>query len=148
MLQIIVEPQLALEIVFILRGEIVGQEATALAIAWERSKGDRAHKTCIIDVSEVTTMDKDGGAVIRRLASEGARFRARGPITSQVIEAVCKEQKSAFQNGRREFTSMVFCGLMLILTFAGPQSHPVLEGSSHSSVKRAALQTESFLGAQ
>jgi ABC-type transporter Mla MlaB component len=108
MLQVDIEERAGTELIFTLKGEISGVDADELISRWEESP--RVGRVCIVDVSEVWEMDQAGKVAICRLARDGARFRASGPMIDCVIDLVCKTNTEALQSGRREFRSIVFNG--------------------------------------
>jgi hypothetical protein len=109
MLQIEIEERDGIEPAFALRGEIVSSCAGELIDRWNEYKLLRDGRACIVDVSLVGVIDQDGELAIRRLASDGARFLANGPMMDRVIQLVCDERKHARREGRREFRSIIFC---------------------------------------
>jgi len=108
MLQIDIEERAGTELIFTLKGEIAGVDADELIARWNESL--RVGRVCIVDVSAVWSMDEAGKVAICRLARDGARFRATGPMIDCVIDLVCKTNTEVLQSGRREFSSIVFNG--------------------------------------
>ncbi len=109
MLQIEIEGQNPAEQLFTVSGELVGDGAKALIQFWNQHKVIGEGRVNIMDVSGITSIDLAGESVIRQLAAEGARFHVGGPMIGNVIDQVCKEKLQALKNGRRKFTSIVFC---------------------------------------
>jgi hypothetical protein len=111
MLQISLEEFLPSTLVLALQGELSGPCAFELEIAWSYLETSHRGKACVLDLSKVDAIDCEGEEVVRRLARAGARIRAGGTTTSQIIQIVCSEQKRAIRAGQGMFTCIVSCAL-------------------------------------
>lgn len=109
MLQIDIEQRDGKELIFILCGDASRDWVSELMSRWNEYKLLRNEKGCIVDVSKLDTIDESGEFAIRRMARDGARFRASGPMMGCIIDQVCKASVEMLQEGHREFRSMVFC---------------------------------------
>lgn len=109
MLQIDIEERDRTEQVIILCGEINRECVDELMSRWNDYKLLRKESDRIVDISRLNTMDSSGEFAIRRIARDGARFRANGPMMGRIIDLVCKANIEMLQEGHREFRSMVFC---------------------------------------
>lgn len=110
MLQINIEERDGTDQVFSLCGELVGSCQSRLIDRWNEYKALRKGVARIVDISEVTTIDQSGERVIRSIACDGARFRAKGPMMGRIIDLVCQVNLEMLREGHREFRSTVFCG--------------------------------------
>ena len=57
-------------------GKLSGPWVAELQIAWERCRSE--HRSDVIDLSDVTSIDEHGESLLRRMKQDGARFVARG----------------------------------------------------------------------
>lgn len=98
-----------------LQGQLAGEEAAELNANWEKSQDERRGRKCVVDLSDVTFIDKDGEEVLRTMMKEGAQFIACGVCTRHVLETLdrgiharrhktavrgCIEWGAGGQNGR------------------------------------------------
>jgi ABC-type transporter Mla MlaB component len=68
-----------------LQGQLVGQWATELSAAWrKRHAGDS--KRCIIDLIEVTSIDRNGEAVLAEIMNQGAEFISGDVYTEYLLQ--------------------------------------------------------------
>jgi hypothetical protein len=108
MLQIVFEEHTGSDLIFALRGEVVGARARELIVRWGEYKLLRGGRTLFVDASGVTTIDRPSEAAIRYLAADGARFFVNGSTTRTIIDLVCKANLEAFRIGRRDFKAIIF----------------------------------------
>ncbi len=108
MLQIEIQEQDGEEQEFILRGEICSCSVPKLMECWSEYRMLRAGKYCIVNLAKVSLIDCAGERAIRRIAQDGARFLAHGPLMERIIDLVCKVNVDALRDGQREFRSMVY----------------------------------------
>jgi hypothetical protein len=87
-------------------GDLVGERAASLAEVWPRWSSTLGER-CIVDVSGICIIDACGRLALRRIAEYGVRFKANGPITVEIINLICEEQRRAIQL-RQQFRTIVF----------------------------------------
>jgi hypothetical protein len=109
MLRISLEESRSATWVLALHGELSGPCAFELEAAWRNLETSHRGKAHVLDLSKVDALDCEGEEVVRRLARTGARIRAGGTTTSQIIQIVCSEQKRAIGAGQRMFTTILSC---------------------------------------
>jgi len=52
---------------------------------WKKSHRTDVRRDCIVDLNEVTFIDKCGEQLLRLLAKEGAKFTSSGTITNTLL---------------------------------------------------------------
>jgi hypothetical protein len=72
---------------WVVQGRLVGPWVSELRATWRRW-GSRDKRTCIIDLNDVTFIDKGGERLLRALAKKGAQLVARGVYIEHVLEEV------------------------------------------------------------
>jgi anti-anti-sigma regulatory factor len=74
-----------------LRGRLVGQWAAELKSTWreERHAGDT--RRCIVDLIQVTLIDRNGEAVLAEIMSQGAEFIASDVYTKHLLRNLRSE---------------------------------------------------------
>lgn len=73
---------------FILQGRLVGAWVEELSTAWKRAQQDQDGRACVIDMNDVTFIDKSGEKLLRALWENGAQFVATGVYTRHLLEEV------------------------------------------------------------
>jgi hypothetical protein len=72
----------------IVEGLLVGPWVKELRTAWKRSNRSHNGRTCIVDLREVTLIDKSGQRVLRAMWKDGAQLVASGVYTKGVLAEV------------------------------------------------------------
>lgn len=94
---------------WILEGRLTLPWVRAFRATWKQNHRNDPTRTCIVNLNEVTFIDKGGERLLRRLAREGAHFTANGIYTKHVIEHL---------NSRRKYTLFsTFLAGLLSVTF-------------------------------
>ena len=98
---------------WILHGRLVGPWVHELRTCWKVNHRTDAGRTCIVDLNEVTFIDKSGERFLRMLARDGAQFTASGIYTKHVIEHLIDRRK-------RRLSNQLGCviGLVLVATLS------------------------------
>jgi RND family efflux transporter MFP subunit len=78
--------QTAAEEKWILHGRLSGSWADELSACWKVNHRTDAGHPCIVDLNQVTFIDKRGERLLRLLAKDGAQFTGSGTYIKQVIE--------------------------------------------------------------
>jgi ABC-type transporter Mla MlaB component len=73
---------------FVVQGHLVGPWVRELRTAWKRSNQSHNGRTCIVDLSDVTLIDKSGQRLLRALWREGVQLVAKGVYTKGVLAEV------------------------------------------------------------
>jgi len=95
----------------ILHGRLVVPSVRELRRTLKKNHRNDRRSACIVDLNEVTFIDKSGMRLLRALAREGAQFTASRIYTKHLIEQLNTKRKS----GRSSLFSSVFAGLIPIL---------------------------------
>lgn len=69
-----------------LDGRLVGPWVGELRACWKKTHRNHSGQTCIVDLNEVTFIDKGGERLLRRMAKQGARFVASGLYVKHVLD--------------------------------------------------------------
>jgi len=75
---------------------------------WKKSHRTDVRRDCIVDLNEVTFIDKCGERLLRLLAKEGAKFTASGMYTKHILEHL---------NFRRKRKNWNLLGFLMVLVF-------------------------------
>jgi ABC-type transporter Mla MlaB component len=69
-----------------LEGRLVGPWVGELRTSWKNRHRAQNGRTCTVDLSEVTCIDKSGVRLLHTMIKEGTRFIATGIYTKHVLE--------------------------------------------------------------
>ena len=78
----------AMERRWIVQGRLVGPWVTELSTTWKRAHRGEDKRACIIDLNDVTSIDKSGERLLRAMCKKGAQLIARGLYVKHVLEQV------------------------------------------------------------
>jgi ABC-type transporter Mla MlaB component len=74
---------------WVLRGRLTGCSVEELTANWRTNRRDRPRaQSCIVDLNEITSIDKDGEQVLLMMIRDGARFVAAGLYTKHLLESL------------------------------------------------------------
>jgi outer membrane protein TolC len=96
---------------WILHGRLAAPWIGEFRAAWKKHHQNDGQRACLVDLDDVTFIDKSGMRLLRMLARAGARFTASGIYTKHVIEQLNVRRKSGLSNR----LSALFAGLIPIL---------------------------------
>src|SRR5580700_2912419 len=104
-----------------LHGRLSGPWVDELRACWKVNHSTDAGRACIVDLNEVTFIDKSGEQLLRMLAKEEAQFTASGTYIKHVIESLSARSNRSISN---------LFGLLIVLVFlaamaAGCERHVV-----------------------
>jgi anti-anti-sigma regulatory factor len=71
---------------WILQGRLVGPWVSELRTTWKRAHRSQDKRACIIDLNDVTFIDKSGERLLRAISKKGAQLIATGMYTKHVLE--------------------------------------------------------------
>ena len=74
-----------------LQGQLVGQWAVELQSTWREARHAGDTRRCIIELSEVTSIDRNGEAVLAEIMSQGAEFIASDVYTKHLLQNLRSE---------------------------------------------------------
>src|SRR6266849_2544731 len=73
---------------WIVQGRLVGPWVSELRTTWKRAHKSQDKRACIIDLNDVTFIDKSGERLLRAMCKKGAQLIARGLYVKHVLEQV------------------------------------------------------------
>jgi RND family efflux transporter MFP subunit len=94
-----------------LHGRLAGLWVHELRTCWRVNHSTDAGPACIVDLNEVTFIDKSGERLLRMLARDGAQFTTSGIYTKHVIEHLNVRR-------RRRLSNQLGCVLVVVLAAA------------------------------
>ena len=78
---------------WILHGQLTAQWVRELRAYWKKNHRKDKQQTCIVDLNEVTFIDKSGERLLRALLREGAQCVATGVYIKQVLDKLATKSK-------------------------------------------------------
>jgi hypothetical protein len=94
-----------------LQGRMVGPWVAELRSSWKRASRQRENRKCVVDLSEVTLIDKHGERMLRMMADAGVQFVACGVYTKHVVENLKTQGKRRCCN----FIAWLFALVWLVI---------------------------------
>ena len=98
---------------WIVQGRLVGPWVSELRTTWKRAHKNQDNRTCIIDLNDVTFIDKSGERLLRAMSKKGAQLIAKGLYVRHVLEQL--------KNGGRRGVVM-----LMVCLFAGLQTNAIV----------------------
>ena len=74
---------------WILQGRLVGLWVSELRRCWKKTHRTGVDLKCIVDLNEVTFIDKQGENLLRAMSKQGAQFIATGIYIKHVLQQRC-----------------------------------------------------------
>jgi anti-anti-sigma regulatory factor len=74
---------------WILHGRLVGDWVDELRRSWKKKPRRQIAPPCVIDLNDVTFIDKKGERLLRAMAKKGAHFIATGIYIKYVLQERC-----------------------------------------------------------
>ncbi len=71
---------------WILQGRLIAPWVNELKASWKRAHRTAHGRTCIVNLDEVTFIDKSGERMLRSMSNEGAQFVARDVYVKDVLD--------------------------------------------------------------
>jgi anti-anti-sigma regulatory factor len=78
---------------WILQGRLVGPWVNELRTTWKRAHRSQDTRACIIDLNDVTFIDKSGERLLRAMSKKGAQLIAGGMYVKHVLQQL-QERRS------------------------------------------------------
>ena len=85
-----------------LQGQLVGQWAAELKSTWRETHHPADTRRCIVDLIEVTSIDRDGEAVLAEIMSQGVEFIASDVYTKHLLRNMRSELKRSRMKGKQD----------------------------------------------
>ena len=77
---------------WVLQGRLTGCSVEELITNWRINRSGRSPaEGCIVDLNEITAIDKDGEQVLLMMIRDGAKFVATGVYTKHLLESLSAE---------------------------------------------------------
>jgi hypothetical protein len=74
---------------WILQGRLVGLWVTELRKCWKKTHRSDKNLKCIVDLNDVTCVDKKGERLLRAMSKEGVQFIAGGIYMKHLLQEMC-----------------------------------------------------------
>ncbi len=80
---------------WVLQGRLTGGSVEELTANWRANRRDRPPtEICIVDLNEITSIDKDGEQVLLMMMRDGAKFLATGLYTKHLLKSLSADVES------------------------------------------------------
>jgi predicted nucleic acid-binding Zn ribbon protein len=79
---------------WILHGRLTEPWVHEFKACWKKNHRRDVARACIVDLNEVTFIDKCGERVLRMLARRGAQFTASGMYTKHILEQITARRRT------------------------------------------------------
>ena len=73
---------------WILHGRLTGPWVHEFRASWKKNHRTDVERACVVDLNEVTFIDKSGERLLYMLARRGAQFTACGIYTKHILEQI------------------------------------------------------------
>ena len=73
---------------WVLHGRLTDPWVRVFRACWRKSHRSDVERACVVDLNEVTFIDKCGERLLRMLARRGAQFTATGIYTKHILEQI------------------------------------------------------------
>ena len=83
-----------------LQGQLVGQWAVELQSTWRDARQAGDGRKCVVELGEVTSIDRTGEAVLAEIMSQGAEFIAGDVYTEHLLRNLRNELKRSRMKGK------------------------------------------------
>jgi ABC-type transporter Mla MlaB component len=85
-----------------LQGQLVSQWAAELLSTWREGRHEGDMRRCIVELIDVTFIDRSGEAVLAEIMSQGAEFLARDVYTKHLLRGLRSELQRSRKEGEKE----------------------------------------------
>ena len=85
-----------------LQGKLVGQWAAELKSTWREARHAGDTRRCIVELIEVTSIDRNGEAVLAEIMSQGAEFIASDVYTKHLLRSLRSKLKRSRMKGKQD----------------------------------------------
>ena len=75
---------------WILQGSLVGLWVSELRRSWKKAHRADDNRKCVVDLNEVTFIDKRGETLLRTISKQGVQFIAAGIYIKHVLQQKCE----------------------------------------------------------
>jgi hypothetical protein len=85
-----------------LQGHLAGQWAAELKSAWREARHVGDARRCIVELTEVTSIDRNGEAVLAEMMSQGVEFIASDVYTKHLLRNLRSELKRSHMKEKQD----------------------------------------------
>ena len=85
-----------------LQGQLVGPWAAELKSRWREAREAGDTRRCIVELTEVTSIDRNGEAVLAEIMSQGVEFIASDVYTKHLLRKLRSELKRSRMKGKQD----------------------------------------------
>ncbi len=78
-----------------LQGQLVGQCAAELRSSWRKAQVEGDSRKCIVELTEVTAIDRNGEEALSEIMSHGAEFIASDVYTKHLLQNLRSDDEAA-----------------------------------------------------
>jgi hypothetical protein len=79
---------------WILQGRLVGPWVGELRRSWKKTQRDQSGRTFILDLKDMTFLDKDAEKLLHAMSKKGTQFVADGLYIKHLLEQLKRSSKS------------------------------------------------------
>jgi ABC-type transporter Mla MlaB component len=79
----------------VVEGKLAERFVAELESAWEQARQDAGSRPIVVDLTEVTRIDRKGEAALVAMVAEGARLTAKGIYWEYVVKQLLSEARRA-----------------------------------------------------
>jgi hypothetical protein len=79
---------------WILQGRLTGSTVEELITSWRANRRCQPSQNCVVDLNEITSIDKEGEQVLLMMLRDGAKFVATGLYTKHLLESLTVQDTS------------------------------------------------------
>jgi hypothetical protein len=76
---------------WVLQGRLIGSTIDELITNWRANRHCSPSQSCVVDLNEVTSIDKDGEQVLLMMIKDGAKLVATGLYTKHLLESLAAQ---------------------------------------------------------
>ena len=84
-----------------LQGQLVGPWAAELKSRWREAREAGDTRRCIVELTEVTSIDRNGEAVLAEIMSQGVEFIASDVYTKHLLKDLRSELQQSRMKGQQ-----------------------------------------------
>ena len=81
-----------------MQGSLAGPWVNELRTAWKRAHRSEDKRACIIDLNDVTFIDKSGERLLRAMCKKGAQLLAKGLYLKHVLEQLQERRTNDYSS--------------------------------------------------
>jgi hypothetical protein len=78
---------------WILQGRLTGSTIEELITSWHANRRCPPSQSCVVDLNEITSIDRDGEQVLLMMIRDGAKFVATGLYTKHLLESLSAQNE-------------------------------------------------------